>query len=241
MNTSAKIGGLLAAVMLAASGSAMAAEPVNPYVTSSDGKVVMDPFGLCWRTGFWTPALAEALGYNGAGCQCDKEILSKAACTAPAPKAAPAPAPAPKAAPAPAPMAAAPAKEKVTLSADTLFDFDKATLKPAGKQKLDELVSRLAGVDLEVINSTGYTDRLGKEAYNLKLSQRRADAVKAYLVQKGVNANVIKTAGKGEADPVVNCPNPSKKGKIKNFKQLVKCLQPNRRAVIEVSGTRAAK
>ena len=84
MNTSAKIGGLLAAVMLAASGSAMAAEPVNPYVTSSDGKVVMDPFGLCWRTGFWTPALAEALGYNGAGCQCDKEILSKAACTAPA-------------------------------------------------------------------------------------------------------------------------------------------------------------
>ncbi len=89
MNTSAKIGGLLAAVMLAASGSAMAAEPVNPYVTSSDGKVVMDPFGLCWRTGFWTPALAEALGYNGAGCQCDKEILSKAACTAPA---APAPA-----------------------------------------------------------------------------------------------------------------------------------------------------
>ena len=67
MNTSAKIGGLLAAIMLAASGSAMAAEPVNPYVTSSDGKVVMDPFGLCWRTGFWTPALAEALGYNGAG------------------------------------------------------------------------------------------------------------------------------------------------------------------------------
>ena len=64
MNTSAKIGGLLAAVMLAASGSAMAAEPVNPYVTSSDGKVVMDPFGLCWRTGFWTPALAEALGYR---------------------------------------------------------------------------------------------------------------------------------------------------------------------------------
>ena len=66
MNTSAKIGGLLAAIMLAASGSAMAAEPVNPYVTSSDGKVVMDPFGLCWRTGFWTPALAEALGYNAA-------------------------------------------------------------------------------------------------------------------------------------------------------------------------------
>lgn len=238
MNTSAKIGGLLAAVMLAASGSAMAAEPVNPYVTSSDGKVVMDPFGLCWRTGFWTPALAEALGYNGAGCQCDKEILSKAACTAPA---APAPAPAAAPAPAPAPVAVAPTKEKVTLSADTLFDFDKATLKAEGRKTLDDLVSRMAGVDLEVVTSTGYTDRIGKDAYNMKLSQRRADAVKTYLVNKGVNANVITATGKGKADPVVNCPNPSKKGKIKNFKQLIKCLQPNRRAVIEVTGTRVAK
>lgn len=227
MNTSAKIGGLLAAVMLAASGSAMAAEPVNPYVTSSDGKVVMDPFGLCWRTGFWTPALAEALGYNGAGCQCDKEILSKAACTAPAA--------------APAPVAVAPTKEKVTLSADTLFDFDKATLKAEGRKTLDDLVSRMAGVDLEVVTSTGYTDRIGKDAYNMKLSQRRADAVKTYLVNKGVNANVITATGKGKADPVVNCPNPSKKGNIKNFKQLIKCLQPNRRAVIEVTGTRVAK
>jgi len=231
MNTSAKIGGLLAAVMLAASGVAMAAETANPYVISSDGKVVMDPYNLCWRTGYWTPALAEAQGINGFGCQCDKEILSKSACTAPV--AAPAPAPAPVAAPA--------AREKVTLSADTLFDLDKAVLKPAGQQKLDELVSRLAGVDMEVINTTGYTDRLGKEAYNQKLSERRAEAVKTYLVSKGVSANVIKTAGKGEADPVVNCPNPSKKGEIKNFKQLVQCLQPNRRAVIEVVGTRAAK
>ena len=68
MNTSAKIGGLLAAIMLAASGSAMAAEPVNPYVTSSDGKVVMDPFGLCWRTGFWTPARLHGSGCSGSCC-----------------------------------------------------------------------------------------------------------------------------------------------------------------------------
>lgn len=240
MNTSAKIGGLLAAVMLAASGSVMAAETANPYVVSSDNKVVMDPFGLCWRTGFWTPALAEAQGLNGAGCQCDKELLSKAACTAPV-KAAPAKVVAPAPAPAPAPVAAAPKREKVTLAADTLFDLDKAVLKTAGKAKLDELVSRLAGVDLEVVNTTGYTDRLGKAAYNQKLSERRAEAVKAYLVQKGVPADVIKTAGKGEADPVVNCPNPSKKGSVKNFKQLVSCLQPNRRAVIEVVGSRVAK
>ena len=236
MKTSAKIGGLLAAVMLAASGSVLAAEAVNPYVTSSDGKVVMDPYNLCWRTGFWTPALAEAQGVNGAGCACDKEILNKAACVVPAAPAPKAVAPAPKPAPAPAARV-----EKVTLSADALFDLDKSVLKPEGKQKLDELVSRLAGVDLEVINATGYTDRLGKEAYNQKLSERRAAAVKTYLVSKGVSANAIKTAGKGEADPVVNCPNPSKKGEIKNFKQLVACLQPNRRAVIEVKGSRTVK
>lgn len=242
MNTSAKIGGLLAAVMLAASGSVMAAESANPYVVSSDNKVVMDPYGLCWRTGFWTPALAEAQGLNGAGCQCDKEILSKAACTAPV-KAAPAPAPkaAPAPAPAPAPVKAAPKREKVTLAADALFDLDKAVIKPEGQAKLDELVSRLAGVDLEVINTTGHTDRLGKAAYNQKLSERRAEAVKAYLVKKGVAADVIKTAGKGSTEPVVNCPNPSKKGEVKNFKQLVSCLQPNRRAVIEVVGSRVAK
>lgn len=240
MNTSAKIGGLLAAVMLAASGSVIAAETANPYVISSDGKVVMDPFGLCWRTGYWTPALAEAQGINGAGCQCDKEILSKAACTAPV-KAAPAPKAAPKAAPAPAPVKAAPKREKVTLAADALFDLDKDQIKPEGQAKLDELVSRLAGVDLEVINTVGHTDRLGKAAYNQKLSERRAEAVKAYLVKKGVSADVIKTAGKGETEPVVNCPNPSKKGEIKNMKQLVACLQPNRRAVIEVVGSRVAK
>ena len=129
----------------------------------------------------------------------------------------------------------------MTLSADTLFDFDKATLKAEGRKTLDDLVSRMAGVDLEVVTSTGYTDRIGKDAYNMKLSQRRADAVKTYLVHKGFNANVITATGKGKADPVVNCPNPSKKGKIKNFKQLIKCLQPNRRAVIEVTSTRVAK
>ena len=109
---------------------------------------------------------------------------------------------------------------------------------PEGKAALDNLVSRLAGVNVEVILSTGYTDRIGKDAYNQKLSLRRANAVKQYLVSKGVASNLIQTEGKGEADPVVNCPDPSKKGQIKNFRALVQCLAPNRRAVVEVVGTR---
>ena len=168
-------------------------EAVNPYVHSSSGQIVKNSTDLCWRTGFWTPALAEAMGVDGAGCACDADILDKQACTA-----------------VEAPVATKSA-EKVTFSADTLFNFDRATLKPEGQAVLDDLVS-----------------------------QRRADAVKAYLVQKGVDAALIKTEGKGSADPVVNCPNPSKAGQIKNFRALVDCLQPNRRAVVEVVGSRPA-
>ena len=207
---SSKLCGIAAALLLAATG-ASAADAVNPYVHSSSGQVVKNSTDLCWRTGFWTPALAEAMGIDGAGCACDADILDKKACTA-----VEAPAPQQKSA------------EKVTFSADTLFNFDKATLKDEGR------------ADLEVILTTGYADRIGSDAYNLKLSQRRADAVKAYLVQKGVDAALIKSEGKGEADPVVNCPNPSKAGQVKTFKELVQCLQPNRRAVVEVVGTRPA-
>ncbi len=225
MKTSLKLGGLVAAMMLTVSGASFAADATSPYVHSTDGQIVKDPFGLCWRTGFWTPALAEAMGRDGEGCACDADILSAAVC-APAPEAAPAP--------------KAKAAEKVTFAADTLFNFDKADLKPEGKRVLDDLVAALAGVDVEVILSSGYTDRIGKDAYNQKLSLRRAEAVKAYLVSKGVNANLIKTVGYGKADPVVNCPNPTKKGQIKNFRELVQCLAPNRRAVVEVVGSRPA-
>ena len=221
MKTSLKVSGLVAAMMLAVSGASFAADQVSPYVHSSDAKVVKSGYGLCWRTGFWTPALAEAQGVGGEGCQCDADILSAAACTA-------------KQAAAPVAKAA----EKVPFSADMLFKFDKSPLKAEGKAVLDDLVSRLAGVDVEVILSTGYADRLGREAYNEKLSAARAEAVKAYLVSKGVDANLIQTEGRGELDPVVDCPDPSKKGQVKNFRELVQCLAPNRRAVVEVVGTR---
>lgn len=220
MKTSLKICGVAAAMMLA--GSAFAAE--NPYVHSTDGKVVKSNYGLCWHTGYWTPALAEALGQQGDGCACDADILDKAACAAPSPAAQP----------------AVQSVAKITLAADTLFAFGKATLRDDAKAILDDLVSQLAGVQIEVFMATGYTDRIGSEAFNMKLSSQRAAAVKAYLESKGVPAGVIQTEGLGKADPVVDCPNPSKNGQIKTKAQLVECLAPNRRAVVEVIGTRQA-
>ncbi len=210
MKTNTKLGMLVASIALAASGAVCSADaPANPYVQAS-GKTLMTAFGLCVRTGYWTPALAEAQGALGQNCDCDKDIIK---CESGA--------------------------EKITLSADTLFAFNKAVLKPEGIAKLKELTSRMSGLTLDVVMIDGYADRIGGAAYNQKLSQRRADAVKNFLAENGVPAARIHAEGKGQADPVVNCPNPSANGEIKTFQQLVNCLQPNRRAVIEVKGTRA--
>ncbi|WP_082493740.1 OmpA family protein [Massilia sp. Leaf139] len=146
--------------------------------------------------------------------------------------AAPAPAPAPVVeapapAPAPAPVAPPPARfEKVTLSATKMFEFDKATLvMPA--PRLDEIAAALqADPSITDVDITGYTDRLGSDKYNLKLSQRRADAVREYLVSKGVDGGRLKAYGKGEANPVVNCTE-------KNRAALIQCLEPNRRVEVE--------
>ena len=173
---------------------------------------------LCWRNTNWTPATA-AVGCDGA--------LVRAA--APAPAAAPAapraatPAPAPAARPAPAPQP--PAATKVTYAADAFFDFDKAVLKPEGRAKLDDLVGKIQGINLEVIIAVGHTDAVGTDAYNQRLSVRRAEAVKAYLVSKGIERNRVYTEGKGEKQPVAD--NKTAEGRAKN-----------RRVEIEVVGTR---
>jgi OOP family OmpA-OmpF porin len=116
--------------------------------------------------------------------------------------------------------------EKVTYAADTFFDFDKAVLKPEAQAKLDDLVSKTKGINLEVIIAVGHTDWIGTEQYNQGLSERRAAAVKAYLVSKGIEANRVYTEGKGEKQPIAD--NRTAEGRAKN-----------RRVEIEVVGTRA--
>ena len=179
---------------------------------------------LCWRDGTWTPATATA--------DCDGALKPAAAPVAV--PVAPAPAPAPRAAaPAPAP-APAPAvvvapvatTEKVTFAADAFFDFDKSVLKAEGKAKLDDLASKMGGINLEVIIAVGHTDSVGSDVYNQKLSVKRSEAVKAYLVSKGVEKNRVYTEGKGEKQPVAD--NKTSDGRSKN-----------RRVEIEVVGTRA--
>jgi len=127
-----------------------------------------------------------------------------------------------------------PAAAKVTLAADTLFDFDKAALRPEGKAKFDELVGKIKDIKLEIIIAIGHADHFGTEAYNQKLSERRAEAVKAYLVSKGIEPNRIYVEGKGKTRPVTKpdeCEGPKSK-------KVLACLQPNRRVEIQIIGTK---
>ncbi|MDB5909392.1 MAG: hypothetical protein JWP34_3506 [Massilia sp.] len=196
--------------------------PNSAYVQDSRGVVARNPFGLCWRTGYWTPADAVP------GCDLPicvaPETLENGKCVAPPPPVVVPPAPAPAPAPVAAPVAV-PISEKVSYSADAFFDFDKAVLKPEGKAALDDLGAKLQGINLEVIIAVGHTDSIGTDTYNQKLSVRRAEAVKAYLLTKGVEANRVYTEGKGEKQPVAD--NKSSSGRAKN-----------RRVEIEVVGTR---
>ncbi len=196
------------------------------YLVDQNFNVVTSGTGLCWRTSDWTPARAAAAE---AVRLCDPDLAPKSA-TAPAPVAKPAPKPAP--APAPAPAKLLP--QKINFSADALFDFDKSDVKPEGKAMLDDLTRVLQGAKYEVILAIGHTDRIGSAAYNQKLSVRRAEAVKKYLVGKGIEPNRIYVEGKGETQPLTkpaDCR--GKKGKA-----LIACLQPDRRVDVEVSGTK---
>jgi OOP family OmpA-OmpF porin len=220
--------GLLMATAIALSAAAphVAAQNTDSsaYVKDASGDIVKSGFNLCWHTGYWTPAMAI--------CACDPDVAQ--ACTRPTPIAAVAPPPPPpQSAPAPTPRAVTPVHQKVTLKADTLFDFDKSTLRPEGRRELDDLVKELNMIDIDSIIDIGHADRFGSDAYNLKLSLRRAESVKAYLVGKGVPANRIFTDGKGETQPVTRpgeCKGPA-------TKKVIACLQPDRRVEIEVIGT----
>jgi OmpA-OmpF porin, OOP family len=196
------------------------------YLIDQNSNIVTSPnTGLCWRTGDWTPARAVA--------QCDPDLVKKPEAAPKKVEAAPAPAPAP----APKKAEAAPAKpvpQKINFSADALFDFDKAVIKPKGRSMLDDLVTTLQGANYEVILAIGHTDRIGSVKYNQKLSVHRAEAVKQYLVGKGIAANRIYAEGKGKSQPL------TKPGDCKGKKSaaLIACLQPDRRVAVEVTGSK---
>ena len=222
MNKLNKIALLFASAALAACATGGSTSGAVDNWRAADGTVLKNGTNeLCWRDANWTPQT----GVQG----CDGVPAPKPApAPAPAPTPAPAPAvvpPAPAPMPAPVPVPVAPVSEKVTFAADAFFDFDKAVLKKDAGAKLDDLVSKVKGVNLEVIIAVGHTDSRGSDAYNQKLSQRRAEAVKKYLVGKGIEANRVYTEGKGEKQPVAD--NKTDEGRAKN-----------RRVEIEVVGTR---
>lgn len=215
-----KLNKLAMMIATAALATTAGAQSVDNW-RSAAGDVWKNASGQCWRDASWTPATA-AKGCDGA--------IVEAPAAAPAPvapmAAAPAAAAPAAAAPAPAPMPVA--ASKVTYAADAFFDFDKAVLKAEGKAKLDDLVAKVKGINLEVIIAVGHADATGPDAYNQKLSVKRSEAVKAYLVSMGIEKNRIYTEGKGELQPVAD--NKTREGRAKN-----------RRVEIEVVGTRASK
>jgi OmpA-OmpF porin, OOP family len=217
-----KVASLFATAALATSMSGASAQTVDNWVNGNGNLPWKNGTNeLCWRDGSWTPATAIE--------SCDGALKKAPPAPPPAPPAPPVapPPPAPVAPPAPAPRPA-PVSEKVTFAADAFFDFNKSNLKPEGRAKLDDLVSKMGGINLEVIIGVGHTDSVGSDAYNQKLSVKRSEAVKAYLVGKGIEKNRVYTEGKGEKQPVAD--NKTAEGRAKN-----------RRVEIEVVGTRGTK
>ncbi|WP_353201014.1 outer membrane protein OmpA [Polynucleobacter sp.] len=196
---------LVLAGVISVAATATSAQNVDNWTNSTGTNWRNGDGTLCWRDANWTPATASK--------GCDGALVAK-----------PAPAPAkPAAEPAPAVT-----QSKITLQADTLYDFDKSTLKPEGKATLDKIARDLSKIKLEVIIAVGNTDSVGSDAYNMALGQRRAQSVRAYLTSKGVDGSRIYTESKGKSNPVAS--NATAEGRAKN-----------RRTDIEVVGTTAAK
>lgn len=184
-------------------------------------------YDVCVRTSDWTPARAII--------ECDPDLVPKPVVKAPVA------APAPKVEAKPEAKVAAPAPkpavQRFTLSADALFDFDKATLKPEGRKKLDELANSLRGAQYESIVATGHTDRAGSVSYNQRLSERRAEAVKNYLLTLGLEVGKITAVGKGKSQTTLK-PTECRGAGYTTRAAILACLQPDRRVVIDVTGTR---
>lgn len=195
----------LAAAMIATVGAAQADQ--SDYMNDSRDNVVRNSYGECWHTGTWSKGDAIV--------GCDGKVAEVAVAEVVVEE------------PAPAPTYRVEKVERVTLDAETYFAFDKATLKPGGVDKLDALIEKIKqSKGVERITVTGHADPLGPASYNQKLSERRAMAVRDYLVERVDNSDRITSQGKGESMPVIKCPD--MKGNA-----LIACLAPNRRVDID--------
>ena len=206
--------------------------PVNPsgYLVASDGRPVLSGSGACMRTTQWVLANAVEPCDQIARVSVPVPVVVSQERAAPPPP--PPPAPAPVAAVQPEPKQQV-VIQKITLSTDVLFEFGKAELKDAGKQKLEEFASQVKGAKIDEIVVIGHADRIGSQSYNEKLSEARAQSVKEYLAERGAQTNVISAQGKGESAPVTG-----DQCKKMTGKKLIECLQPDRRVEIEVLGSR---
>lgn len=207
----------------AAAGATAATSPAPGYLVNSTNAPVINSARHCVHTGSWSPALAAD--------PCD--VVGRAS-TPPVPVAAAEPTPAPAPAEAPAPRVI----EKVTLSTDVLFAFNKAELLPGGKDRLDQLAKDAQGADVERLVLAGYADRIGSEGYNKDLSERRAQAVADYLASQGVDQSRIQVEGRGEDNPVTGDQCAHMGPEKASNKKLVSCLQPDRRVEAELLGSR---
>ncbi len=180
------------------------------YSVDDRGEVYRNSYGECWRTSYWTPELAIK--------ECDPHLFNE-------------PDPVAEIIPAPDVITT---PEKITFSADALFDFDSSNLKHNGEVALDSFISNLEGVQYDLIIAVGYADRIGDDEYNKKLSVRRAESVKEYLVSGGVDPNRVFTDGKGEANPATGntCQGD------RRSQELIDCLASDRRVEVEVAVTR---
>lgn len=222
-----------ATTLMSVSGFVAAQDKAGYWTSPAAGNLVWkNSSGQCWRAGYWTPAMATA--------ECDPDLVRKVAPPPPpppAPRAAPAPAPKPAAQPAATPAAKPAAKPAAAkppvIKAQVDFASNAAKLDKLAEFRLDmDVVAKLPALGaLKFMNVSAHTDRLGSPQYNQKLSERRANAVKNYLVKKGVDASKIETYGFGKTLPVKSCPDD------KNRKALLTCLEPNRRVEIEAEGT----
>ena len=219
----------------AAGASAPVAQGTQPegYVVSSGRTAIVDSSGHCVRTSSWSPA--NAAEPCDAVPRASTPPVPVAAAPQPEPQPAPQPEPIAKAAPE---TAAPPVLEKITLSTDVLFEFNKATLRESGKDKLDELAQKSKGADVDRIVLAGYADRIGSEQYNRELSEKRAQAVADYLSSKGIEQSRLQVEGRGEDQPVTGDQCKRMGAEKASNKKLVECLQPDRRVEAELLGSR---